>query len=131
MCVFCRIIKGDLPAYKVYEDERILAFLDINPVSPGHVLVIPKAHVEDIESAGSEDIAAIALVIKEIGRRLREKLACPAYNVSQNNGTAAGQEVPHLHFHLIPRYEGDGLKTWPQRPYQPGEAEAVLAKLKD
>ncbi len=129
MCIFCRIISGELPAYKIYENDRVLAFLDINPVSSGHTLVIPKAHVEDIESASFEDMQAIALAIKEIGRLLKEKLGCPAYNVSQNNGAAAGQEVPHLHFHLIPRHEDDGLKAWPQHPYHPGEAEAVSAKL--
>lgn len=130
MCLFCQIIAGEIPAYKVYEDEKTLAFLDIKPVRSGDILVVPKRHVANIEDIEADDLIAVSLTMKKMGRLIKEKLGYAGYNVSMNNDPVAGQEIPHLHFHLIPRIKGDGLRTWTQRSYNEGEAEEVLNKLK-
>lgn len=107
-CVFCKIIKGELPANKIYEDENVLAFLDANPVSRGHTLVVPKKHIETIY--GAEDEAEIWEAIVVVSKALRDSLNPKGLNITQNNGEAAGQEVFHLHFHLTPRYTGDEVE---------------------
>ena len=129
MCVFCKIIAKEIPAYVVKENEIALAFLDINPVRSGHILVVPKKHFANLEEIEVNYLKAVMLMIKEIGFLIKEKLQADSYNVILNNDKAAGQEITHLHFHLIPRVEGDGLKSWSHREYQPGEAEEVLKKL--
>lgn len=129
-CIFCKIIAGEIPCHKVYEDERTLAFLDINPVNPGHTLVVPKKHAANIEEADEETLYWLIKTVKKVGRSLKENLGAAGYNVAENNDAAAGQLVPHLHFHLIPRRENDGLKSWPQKQYGAGEAEAALNKIK-
>lgn len=129
-CIFCKIIAGEIPGYKVYEDENTLAFLDINPVNPGHTLVVPKKHFANIEEADEQILCQIMKVVKKIGLSLKKNLAALGYNAQVNNDPAAGQVVPHLHFHVIPRLENDGLKLWPQKPYQLGQAEVVLNQIK-
>ncbi|RJQ34847.1 HIT family protein [Candidatus Parcubacteria bacterium] len=130
-CIFCKIIAGQIPSHKVYEDDQVLAFLDINPVNHGHTLVIPKSHVGDIEEATGEQLSSLALAIKKVGRSIKEGLGVEGYNVTENNGSVAGQIIPHLHFHVIPRQAGDGLKLWPPRGnYQGTEAEDILQKIK-
>lgn len=130
MCVFCKIVSGEIPAYKVFEDEKTLAFLDIKPVNPGHVLVIPKTHVKNLEEINQEDLATLIQVVKKIGGLLKDKLQVDGYNVISNNDAVAGQVIPHLHFHIIPRSSGDGLPLWPGHDYENGEAEQILEKLK-
>jgi len=130
MCVFCKIIAGEIPSYKVYENERVLAFLDIKPIRPGHTLVIPKKHVANFEEIESDDLAAVIQAVKEIGKRVKEKLGYESYNVLENNDSAAGQVIPHIHFHIIPRVAGDGLNRWPETEYAEGEAEETMNKLK-
>ncbi len=129
-CIFCKIAKGEILAYKVYEDEKNLAFLDIAPVSLGHVLVIPKEHYQSIEEISENELCKLIRVVKIIGGNLKDKLNIPGYNVCINNDPVAGQLIPHLHFHIIPRQEGDGLKSWPQGKYRKGEAEETIAKIK-
>jgi len=129
MCVFCQIIKGEIPADKIYEDDRVLVFLDINPVNPGHTLVISKKHYSNIEEASEEDLTAIILTVKKIGRLLKDKFGVAGYNVTSNNDPVAGQNVPHIHFHIIPRHEGDGHVSWPTFEYGPGEPEEIVKKL--
>lgn len=129
-CVFCKIITGEMTSYKVYEDELVLAFLDINPVNHGHTLIVPKKHVANIEEADEQTLYQIIKVVKKIGFNLKKKLAAPGYNIGVNNELAAGQIVPHLHFHLIPRLLADGLKPWPHKKYQGNEAQEVLNKIK-
>ncbi len=131
MCIFCQIVKGEIPSYKVYEDDKVLAFLDIKPVNPGHVLVITKEHYPNIEETPIAELSAVISAVKTIGRLLKDRLAVAGYNVTENNDPVAGQEIPHLHFHVIPRQAGDGNKPWLQAEYGPGEAEAVLKKLQD
>jgi histidine triad (HIT) family protein len=130
MCIFCQIIAGKIPSYKIYEDDKTIAFLDIKPVNPGHVLVIPKNHVSNLEKINEDDLKALILVVKKIGQLLQDKLNCPAYNVILNNGEIAGQEISHLHFHLIPRFKGDGLKHFPHKEYTLGEVDEIVKKLR-
>ncbi|MDD2680670.1 MAG: HIT family protein [Patescibacteria group bacterium] len=129
MCIFCKIIAGEIPAHKVYEDDKVLAFLDIKPVHPGHILVLPKKHAANIEEVEEVELSAIILAVKKMGALLKDRLGYEAYNIYQNNGPVAGQTVMHLHFHIIPRVANDNLNHWPVRDYTPGEAEEVLKKL--
>jgi histidine triad (HIT) family protein len=129
MCIFCQIASGDIPAYKVYEDDKVLAFLDIKPVNPGHTLVITKAHYQNLEEIPAAELTAIMLAVQKIGRLLKDKLGVAGYNVTENNDPVAGQEIPHLHFHIIPRHAADGHLPWRQSAYAPGQAEAIIKKL--
>ncbi len=129
MCIFCQIIEKKIPAKIILEDEKTLAFLDIKPVNPGHILIVPKKHYASIEEISEEDLCAVSLMLKKMGKRIKEKLGYKGYNVNLNNDKLAGQEIPHLHFHLIPRLANDGLKLWPQNQYKEGEAEEILSKL--
>jgi histidine triad (HIT) family protein len=106
-CVFCRIIKGELPAFKVYEDERALAFLDVNPSTLGHTLIIPKAHIARVEDLPDEDAVALFRALHVLIWRIQEAVDSPASTIGINNGRESGQEVPHVHIHVIPRSRGD------------------------
>ena len=128
-CIFCKIINNEIPSYKVYEDENTLAFLDINPVNLGHTLVVPKKHMANIEVASEEVLSQLINTVKKVGQSLKNNLGATGYNVLENNDLIAGQLIPHLHFHLIPRLSNDGLTLWPQKKYQAGEAEEVLRKI--
>ena len=108
-CVFCAIAAGEIPCFKIYEDDQFLAYLDINPFAKGHTLVIPKAHAADIQAADDETLAALIVRVKRIAAHVAERLGCDGYNVMQNNGAAAGQTVRHIHFHIVPRWNGDPL----------------------
>ena len=101
-CIFCKIIKGEIPSYKVYEDDKVLAFLDINPYSPGHTLIIPKEHTLDISTIHSDTLNHIMDVAKDIAINVTDKLDAPGYTFIQNNGFV--QEVKHFHLHMIPKY---------------------------
>lgn len=129
MCIFCKIINHDIPCHKVYEDEKNLVFLDVKPVNPGHLLVIPKIHYQNIEAIAPEDFCALMLIVKKMGSLLKEKLGVIGYNILENNDPLAGQNVPHLHFHVIPRRAHDGHILWPQSNYEPGEAEKIIKQL--
>lgn len=129
MCVFCKIINNEIPSDKVYEDDKTLAFLDIAPVTAGHVLVIPKKHYENISDIPEEELGDLMRTVKRIAVMLEDKLGIFDCNVNENNGALAGQVVPHLHFHVIPRRSDDGLKLWPGHSYQNGEKEELLKKL--
>ncbi len=107
-CIFCSIAEGEIPANVVYEDEKVIAFLDANPVSKGHTLVVPKEHVDDIHDAEGMDYMWDALV--KVANGLRESFEPGGINIDQNNGELAGQEVFHMHFHVTPRYTGDEIE---------------------
>ena len=107
-CIFCRIIRGEVLSHIVHEDERTLAFLDINPSAPGHTLIIPKAHVTRVEYLSQEDAEALFRTLHGIVGGVQEAVEAPASSVGINNGPEAGQEVPHVHIHVIPRKRGDG-----------------------
>ena len=106
-CIFCKIVAGEIPAHKVYEDDNSLAFLDIRPASRGHTLVIPKQHAVDIYDISSDSLAATTASAQRVAHVLRSKLNPDGLNVFQNNGAAAGQEIFHFHLHLLPRWEGE------------------------
>ena len=103
-CVFCAIAEAEIPSFKVYEDELVLAYLDINPFTKGHTLVIPKVHSTGLLDTSDETLAAVLARVKKIAAHLKEALPCDGFNILQNNGAAAGQTVMHLHFHIVPRY---------------------------
>jgi histidine triad (HIT) family protein len=129
-CIFCKIVRADIPSYKIYEDDYTLAFLDIAPVSKGHTLVIPKKHYANFEDIPEEELCALIKTVKKIGGMLKEGLGVFGYNMQVNNDPIVGQIIPHIHFHLIPRKEGDGLQLWPQGGYDPGEAEKIAEKIR-
>ena len=125
-CIFCRIIAGEIPSHKVYEDDEALAFLDINPATRGHTLVIPKQHAPDLFGITPESASAVTRGTQRVAQIMRSVLQPDGINVLQNNGGAAGQVVFHYHVHVIPRWEGDrALGMW-----RPGATDhAVLSAL--
>lgn len=130
-CIFCKIIAGALPSYKVYKDDKVIAFFDVLPMSPGHTIVVPKKHVADLEDLSDEELCAMTIAMKKIGKAIMEGLGVKGYSIFLDNKDAANQHVPHVHFHLVPRKEGDGLGRWPQSGYSEGEAEECLAKIQE
>lgn len=129
-CIFCKIINGEIPCYKVYEDEKIFAFLDIHPVNKGHTLVIPKKHAVNIYDIEESEIAEMVKIGKKLALKIREVTKAEGMNIHMNNEKAGGQAVFHAHIHLIPRYEGDGLTHWPSKgSYADGEAEALAKNI--
>ncbi len=124
-CLFCRIVAGDLPAVRVHEDDRTVAFMDIAPATRGHLLVVPRTHSDDVHDIDPEDLAACASTAKLLASRLRERFGADGINLLSSSGEAAWQSVPHFHMHVIPRYAGDPLRL----PWEPraGDAEAIAA----
>ncbi|MAF24280.1 HIT family protein [bacterium] len=129
-CIFCKIIAGEVPTTKVYEDEDVFAFLDIAPVNPGHTLVIPKEHVENIGKASDDQINSTLTVVRKLAPSIVKASSAQGFNVNTNSGAAAGQSVFHLHFHVIPRHDGDGKITWEQGSYGEGEEQVMAEKIK-
>ena len=116
-CVFCKIRDGQIPSTRVFEDERTIAFMDINPSNEGHCLVIPRAHAATIFETDEADLRAAILTAQRVARAIRTALRPDGLNLLQANGAAAFQSVPHLHFHLVPRFTGDGKGfDWPLVP---------------
>lgn len=130
-CIFCKIAEGQIPSAVVYEDTDFRAILDIAPSHKGHTIVLPKYHAANLFEL-PDDIAAKALpVVKKIAAAIKEETGCDGINILQNNGTAAGQSVFHLHIHIIPRFENDGiLPVWPQGAYEDGEAAEMAEKIR-
>lgn len=104
-CIFCKIVKGEIPCYKIYENEEVLVFLDINPLSKGHVLVLPKEHYKDIQDIPEELLCSVNRVAKKIVKRIQEKYSPEGFIITQNNGQRAGQTIHHYHLHIKPIYE--------------------------
>ncbi len=130
-CLFCQIVAGEEEAKKVYEDENIVAFLDINPVNPGHTLIVPKKHARDMLDANNEILQEMILVTRKVAAGIILAFdEYDAFNLELNNGRIAGQIIPHLHWHIVPRKEGDGLKHWPGKDYKEGEAEEIAEKIR-
>ncbi len=107
-CIFCKIGKGEIPAHKVYEDSKVLAFLDVKPHSKGHTVVIPKEHGETVFDFSDKQLQGLMAAVRKTMSRIKEVLLSDGFNVGWNHNTAAGQVVPHLHIHVMPRYIGDG-----------------------
>lgn len=117
-CIFCRIIAGELPSTKVYEDADVVAFLDIGPVIKGHTLVVPKTHVDPVTQVPPALLARIMTVVQKIAKAQMNGLKADGVNILQANGAAAGQVVPHVHFHVVPRFKTDGHHwNWAAKKY--------------
>jgi histidine triad (HIT) family protein len=127
-CLFCKIIKKDIPSNVVYEDKDVFAFLDINPVNPGHTLIVPKKHSGDLTEMDSKAIATLYSAVQKLSSALL-KTGYDGVNVMMNIKPAAGQIIFHSHVHVIPRQRADGLHPWPGKPYAPGDAKAWAERL--
>lgn len=130
MCLFCNIIQKNIPASIVYEDEVVLAILDVFPATEGHTLIMPKKHVENFLEADQETLNHINKITQDLAKQYLNKLSCHGYNVITNCGTVSGQTINHLHFHLVPRYGQDdnfGFKTITQEIQ---DVSKTLEKLK-
>lgn len=129
-CIFCKIIKGEIPATKIYEDMETLAFLDIAPINIGHVLVIPKIHYQDIHETPDELAGHLMKVSKIIAAAVKKAEKADGINITMNNEAAAGQVIFHSHIHIIPRFKDDGFGVWyGKRSYNEGEKEEVAQKI--
>ncbi len=111
-CIFCKIVNGDIPSYKVFENDEVFAFLDINPVNPGHTLVIPKKHAKDLFEVDEQSYLEVQRVVQKLAPKIKEVVGACGVNIMQNNLPCAGQVVEHLHVHIIPRFKNDGHKLW-------------------
>jgi histidine triad (HIT) family protein len=129
-CIFCKILAGELPATIVDEDERTVSFMDINPATRGHVLVIPRAHSEDLMSIDLDDLCAVAVASQRQAARAKERLRADGVNLVNSCGSVAWQTVFHFHVHVIPRYSGDPLRLpWVPAPGDPAEIAAAAQEL--
>ena len=129
--IFTKILAGEIPCFRVYEDEHVLAFLDINPLSRGHTLVIPKEPAETLDQLSDESAASIGRVLPKISRAVLQATGAVAFNVLQNNGATAHQAVMHVHFHIIPKYpDGTGLGIgWPALTLTGEEGKALAESI--
>ena len=130
--IFSKILAGEIPCHRLYEDEKVLCFLDVNPLSHGHALVIPKEAAETLDELSEESAAAIGRVLPRLSKAILAATGAKSYNVLQNNGRRAHQAVNHVHFHIIPKYEdGSGLGIgWQPRPLATGAAQELMTKFK-
>jgi len=131
-CIFCKIIAGDIQtSSKVYEDESVFTFLSNGPVSPGHALIVPKKHFENVYDADNDTLAALGKAFKKVATAVKKAVQADGINIITNNDRAAGQVVFHLHFHVIPRFFGDGFKHWEHtKDYAKGEIELYAEKIR-
>jgi histidine triad (HIT) family protein len=128
--IFTKIINREIPAEILYEDEDTLAFLDIAPVSPGHTLVIPKKHVQNIFDTDDATLEAVMRTVRKIAPAVRDAVNADALNIHSNHGADAGQIVFHMHMHLIPRFKTDHFAMWPHKEYEEGEAKRIAEKIR-
>lgn len=129
--IFSQIIKGELPADIIHEDDDVLAFLDINPVSPGGTLVIPKKWSRNILDIDAESWAKVMEVVRMLAPAIKVAMRADGVNIMMNNEPAAGQIVSHSHVHIIPRHENDGVVSWPGKGYPEGEKEKTAEKIRE
>jgi histidine triad (HIT) family protein len=130
-CIFCKMVAGEIPITKIYEDEMVLSFLDIGPVSDGHTLVIPKQHFERLHDCPPDLLGQVGSKLGKIAKAVTSAMDSQGYNVLCNNGRAAGQLVNHLHFHIIPRNSGDDVfNRWPAYKYQEGKIEEIADRIR-
>ncbi len=131
-CLFCKIAKGDIPSATIYEDRYFRVFLDVNPASKGHCLIVPREHFDNIYDLDGETAGRLFALATGVARALRKALSCDGLNLVQNNGKVAGQTVNHFHLHLIPRYEGDQLGLlWKAKHLKEEEMEELRKKIKN
>jgi histidine triad (HIT) family protein len=131
-CLFCKMAAGKIPVTKIYEDEVVLSFLDIGPISDGHTLVISKQHFEKLHECPAELLGRISSRIGRIAGAVAAAMDSDGYNILCNNGRAAGQLIEHLHFHIVPRNTGDGLfKSWPSFKYKEGKIDSIAEAIRE
>lgn len=111
-CLFCKIVANEIPAIKVYEDDEVLAFLDVNPVNPGHTLIIPKEHFAKLSETPDDVAASLMRVVPQLSNAIMKSVNAEGFNLGVNNGKVASQSVDHTHLHIMPRFEGDGRIPW-------------------
>ena len=129
-CLFCKMVAGHIPVTKVFENEDILAFLDIGPISDGHTLIIPKTHFEKLDESPPELLAKVASHLGKIAKAVSAAMNSEGYNILCNNGESAGQVIKHVHFHIIPRRKGDGVfNRWPSYKYPDGKIEEIATQI--
>ena len=128
-CLFCKIVAGEVPATRVFEDERTVAFMDINPATRGHLLVVPREHAADVHAINPEDLKAVVVTAKGLAQRVRDKLGADGVNLLNSTGSVAWQTVFHFHLHVIPRYDADPLRL-PWQP-TPGDRDEIAAAAKE
>ncbi len=130
-CIFCKIVAGQVPSFKLMEDEATVAFMDINPVNPGHALAVAKGHWPTVDVVPPEVLAAVAKTAQRIAKAAMKELKPAGVNLVQANGEGAGQSVPHLHIHIMPRRPGDDVSlNWEPKPGDMAGIKAVYEKLK-
>jgi len=130
-CIFCKIAAGSIPSLSVFESDACLAFLDINPLAPGHTLLIPKLHCRDIRDVPADVLTELTSHLPSLAEAVIQSVNATGLNLLQNTGASSGQAVFHLHFHLIPRIEHDGLGyRWNAGQYEPGQAEAMQKTIR-
>ena len=124
-CIFCKIANGDIPCAKLFENDKVIAFLDISPMNKGHALIVPKEHHKELLDMPDNLLLEVMKAAKKVAKAVVKVVRADGFNIGQNNGSAAGQAVMHFHLHIIPRFEGDGLKHWPQGSYEEGEMDKL------
>jgi histidine triad (HIT) family protein len=129
-CLFCKIVAGEIPSTRVHEDDRTVAFMDINPATRGHLLVVPRDHAADLHAIDPEDLAACGRVAQELAGRMRDRLGADGVNLLNSCGSAAWQTVFHFHLHVVPRYADDPLELpWTPAPGDPDEIAVAAEAL--
>ena len=131
-CIFCKIVAGDIPAEKILQDDSAVAFMDIGPLAPGHVLLISTTHHATIDTMPAEEAGAMLRHVPSLVAAVKAATGCAGVNVLQNNGREAHQIVPHVHVHIIPRNSGDAFGfNWPAGSYQQGEMEDLAEAIRE
>ncbi len=130
-CIFCKIIKDEIPSDKIYEDKKVLAFLDIAPVNPGHTLIVSKEHYEDLLETPEDVLETLIVTTKKLSSKIKEAVKADGINIGINVKSAAGQAVPHIHIHIMPRFKNDNLHLFPQKKYKDNEAKEIVKKIKN
>jgi len=128
-CIFCKIVKGEIPCQKIGENEDFLCFLDIKPITEGHALVVPKEHCTDFSEFPAALAESYVRFVKEMAAKIVKAVHADGFNLGVNNGAAAGQLVFHQHTHIIPRFKDDGLKSWPHMKVSQEELEALRQRI--
>jgi len=132
-CIFCKIIDGEIPAVKVLDKDQVIAFMDINPASRGHMLIVPKKHVENIFEISEDDLSAVMNAVKRCAQAVRQALKAEGITVLQLNGKASDQIIPHLHVHIMPRWQNDRLSVsqWEMKEGDREELQEIARKVKE
>lgn len=128
--IFAQIANRELPAEIIWEDDQFVAFLDVLPIESGHTIVAPKRQVASLEELTPAELGGLLVAVQKVGAAMLSGLEVKGYSIFLDNKDAANQHIPHVHFHVIPRVEGDGLGRWPQTAYEAGEAESYATKIR-